>query len=261
MHEARWPTADAAFLVNMWAAIALAFHFAVPIEAERYATSFMVFAWPALVAEVERRRKPFIWLGVAVFSFLALARGSFYIVEWSSKSVRSDYISMDAALREAPTSTRQIYVLPAAESLQDSNPKYVRLILDVSAEIVRVVDIYWTCREPSDLVAFNHNITDGIVNLTVTLPDCANFRFIEAPFAGTTLANGRLYRNAAMSYELPEAYPIKPTKYMYEPPFYLGRKMTVHVRPNGPARFIIDHGGPNGIAWFDTPWPLMNGSE
>ena len=257
MHEARWPTVDAAFLVTVWAAIALAFHFALPIRATRYATSFVVFAWPALVAEVERRRKAIIWLGVAVCSIVALVRSSYYIVEWSSKSERwlSDlvpgihYKAMDAVLREAPTTTRQIYVLPAGERrLQNANPKYVRLILDVSAEIVRVVDIYWKCGESSDLVAFDHNIADGIVNLTVTLPDCANFRFLGAPLAGTTLANGRLYRNAAMSYELPEAYPIRSP--MFES---LGRKMTVHVRPNGPARFIIDHGGPNGIAWFDTP--------
>ena len=31
MHETRWPTVDAVFLVALWAAIALAFHFALPL--------------------------------------------------------------------------------------------------------------------------------------------------------------------------------------------------------------------------------------
>lgn len=251
IHEARWPTVDATCLVTVWAAIALAFHFALPISATRYATSFVVFAWPALVAEVERRRKAIIWLGVLVCSIVAVVRSSYYIVEWNSNGVRSDYKSMDVVLLEAPATVRQIYVLPGTERLQGVNPKYLRPILGVSAEIVRIADIWWRCGESSNLVAFDHNIADGIVTLTVTLPDCANFHFFNGPFASTMLENGRLYRNAAMSYELPEAYPIRLS--MFEPPFYLGRKMTVHVRPNGPARFIIDHSGPNGIGWFDTP--------
>jgi hypothetical protein len=262
MQESRWPTVDSAFLVTLWAAIALAFHFALPIGATRYATSFVVFAWPAMMAEVERRRKAIIWLGVAVCGIVALARGSYYVIEWSSKNVRRleglvpgiHFKSMEAVLREAPTTIRQIYVLPAGErreSLPDANPKYVRPILDLSADIVRVVDIDWKCGESSDVVAFDHNIANDVVNLTVTLPDCANFRFLGAPFAGTMLANGRLYRNDSMSYELPEAYPIRSSS--PELPFYLGRRITVHVSPHRPARFIIDRGRPNGITWFDIP--------
>ena len=157
---------------------------------------------------------------------------------------------MDAVLRQVPTGTRQIYVLSAG-SLQEANPEYVRLILGVPAEIVRVVEIDWNCGESSNLVAFDHSIADGVVKLTVTLPACANFYFLRPTSGTTTLANGRLYRNDTMSYELPEAYPI--SRSMWELRFVLGRRMTVHVRPNGPARFIIEHGGPNGIAWFDTP--------
>jgi hypothetical protein len=55
MHDRRWKTVDAVFLVALWAAIALAFHFTLPISDDRYATSIVVFVWPALVAEVERR--------------------------------------------------------------------------------------------------------------------------------------------------------------------------------------------------------------
>ena len=59
----------------------------------------------------------------------------------------------------------------------------------------------------------------------------------------------------AISYELPEATPIKPTEWWRPILFHLGRRITVHVRPNGPARFVVEHGGPNGIAWFDTLEP------
>ena len=63
-YERRWPTVDAAFLVPLWAAIALAFHFAIALPDPRYATSVVVFAWPALVAEIDRRRQAVIWLGL-----------------------------------------------------------------------------------------------------------------------------------------------------------------------------------------------------
>jgi hypothetical protein len=95
-------------------------------------------------------------------------------------------------------------------------------------------------------VTFDHSIADGVVKLTVTLPACANFHF-NAPIGDKALANGRLYRNNAVSYELPEVQPAKGSQR------FLGRRMTAYIRPNGPARFIIQHGGPSGIAWFDTP--------
>ena len=169
----------------------------------------MVFAWPALVAEVERRGKAIIWLGLAVCCAVSLTRSSYRLVEWIAEPVRNDdYRSMDAVLRQVPTGTRQIYVLSAG-GLQEANPEYVRLVLGVSAEIVRVVEIDWNCREASDLVAFDHSTADGVVSMTVTLPTCANFQFYTDRF-NNDIANGRLYRNDTMSYELPEAYPIKP---------------------------------------------------
>jgi hypothetical protein len=248
MREMRWPIVDAAFLVTLWAAIALAFHFALPLSEDRYATSVVVFAWPALVAEVERRGKVIIWLGLTVLCTVALTRTSYLLFDRISDRARNDnYRSMDAVLNQAPTGTQQIYVLSAG-GLQEANPEYVRRILGVSAEIVRVAEIGWECRDASDFVAFDHSAADGVVSMTVTLPTCANFYFYTNRF-NNDLANGRLYRNDAMSYELPEADPMKGP----QPSFFLGRRMTVHVRPNGPARFIIEHGGPNGIAWFDTP--------
>jgi hypothetical protein len=154
---------------------------------------------------------------------------------------------MDAALNQVPAGTQQIYVLSAG-GLQEARPESVRLILGVSAEIIRVVEIAWACGNASDLVAFDHSATVGVVSMTLTLPRCANLYFGSERF-NNGLTNGHLYRNEAMSYELPEADPIK-----WPPPnLFLGRRMTVHVRPKGPARFIIEHGGPNGIAWFDFP--------
>jgi hypothetical protein len=205
--EARWPTVDPVFLVTLWAAVALAFHVALPVSTVRYATSVVVFAWPALVAEVERRGKTIIWIGLAVCCVVS-TWSAYGLVESIADPVRNDWRnkmrSMDAALRQVPTGTQQIYVLSAG-GLQDANPEYVRLALSVPAEIVRIIEIEWNCRETSDLVAFDHSTADGVVSMTVTLPTCANFLFFTNRF---NIANGRLYRNE-MSYELPEAYPIK----------------------------------------------------
>jgi hypothetical protein len=244
MREKRWPTVDPILLVTLWAAFALAFDFALPMRNDRYATSIVVFAWPALVAEVERRGKTIIWFGLAACFVLSLTRSSYLYVERIARPVRGgDYRSMSAVLHQAPAGTRQIYIL-AAGSLQPANPEYVRLALGVPAEVVRVAEISWNCRDKGDLVRFDHTSADGIVSMTIALPACANFYFGNP----VEIANGRLRRNDAITYELPEAHPINASKW-----WYLGRRMTVHVRPNGPARFIIEHGGADGIAWFDTP--------
>ncbi|MFZ0117297.1 MAG: hypothetical protein WAL15_23315, partial [Xanthobacteraceae bacterium] len=121
-------------------------------------------------------------------------------------------------------------------------------ILGLSAQIVRVAEIEEKCGNARDFVAFDHSIADGVVSMTITLPDCANFYFRTDRF-NNNLSHGRLNRNEWMSYELPEADPINGR----QSGLFLGRRMTVHVRPNGPARFIIERSGPNGIAWFDTP--------
>lgn len=257
IHTRRWPTADAAFLVTLWAAIALVFHFALPIPPfnERFATSVVVFAWPALVAEVERRDKATIWLGLAMCCFASLTQSSYRLVDWITapylNDLRKKYRSMDAVLRQVPTGTRQIYVLDAGSL--GANSEYVRLALGVPAEIVRVIAVEWNCGEASESVAFDHSTADGVVSMTVTLPPCAKFQFYTDRF-DNSIANGRLYRNDTMNYELPEAHLIepKPTEW-WQPRFFLGRRMTIHVRPDGPARFVIEHGIPDGIAWFDTP--------
>lgn len=249
VHGDRPPIADATFLVTVWATLALAFHFAIPLYEERYATSVVVFAWPALVAEVERSKKAIVWFGLALCFVMSLVLSSHLSIAFL-RSDRKYFESMATVMRQAPATTRQVYVFSAG-SLQGANPEYVRLVLGITPEIVRVVDIDWSCKS-SELVGFNHNSADGVVSVAVTLPSCANFRFSSGHIDGTALSDGRLYRNATMSYDLPEAHPIKPASW-WEPALLLGRRMTVHVRPNGHARFIIEHGARDGIAWFDVP--------
>ena len=84
--------------------------------------------------------------------------------------------------------------------------------------------------------------------MSIRLPTCAEFRFYTERF-NEDIANGRLRRSDKISYELPEAYPID---YYGRKIFVLGRTMMVHIQTNGPARFIIEQGEPDGIAWFDT---------
>jgi hypothetical protein len=250
IRDMRWARIDADFLVALWAAIAVAFYLAVPLDEDRYATSVVVFAWPALVAEVERRGKPIIWLGLVALCAASLTRTSYLIFETIAEPSRNGiyrsmnaYRSMDAVLAQVPTRIRRLYVLSAG-GLQVANPKYVSPILGVSAEIVRVAEIVWNCQD--DVVGFDHKIAEHVVSMTVMLPTCAHFSFFTDRF-NRDLANGRLDRNDTMSYEFPEA----DLKGRQTSP-YLGRKMTVRVRPNGFARFIIQHGNSNGIAWFDT---------
>jgi hypothetical protein len=249
--EARWSFTDPVFLVDLWAALALTFHFALPLAHERYSTSVLIFIWPALMAEIERRGKAIIWFGLVVICVVSLTQGSYRFFDEKNhrNSLRSSIAPMIAELRQAPAGTRQIYLLSAGGLPYGENPEFARLVLGVPAEIIRVAEIdEWKCHGANVLVAFNHSTADGVVSMNFTLPSCANFYFGTYRF-NNALTNGRLYRNAAISYELPEADPImRPWPYLF-----LGQSITVHIRPNGPARFIIEHGGPDRIAWFDTP--------
>jgi len=160
---------------------------------------------------------------------------------------------MWVALQQVPMDTRQVYILAeAGDAPHFANPEYVRLILGAHAEIVRIIDVDWNCGESNNVVAFDHSMASGVVKLTATLPACANFIFF-ARIGHETLENCQLYRNATMSYDLPEASPKQKIGRRRDWSFEVGRRITVHVRPSGPARFIIQHGGPNGVAWFDTP--------
>jgi hypothetical protein len=245
MYERRWPTVEATFLVPLWAVIALAFHFALAVAWARYATSVVVFACPALVAEIDRRRRAVLWLGLTVFCGVLTLR-SYGFVEFERPPNPRDYSQIRQALRQMPMATQQVYIVADGYAVPFANPEYVRLILGVPAEIVRIISLNWNCGESNNFVSFKHSISDGVVKLTFALPACASF-ILSTHIGDQAFANGRLYRSATMSYELPEVDSNQRLS------FEVGRRMTVDVRPSGPARFIIQHGGPNGIAWFDTP--------
>jgi hypothetical protein len=168
---------------------------------------------------------------------------SYRFVELERPPDPREYNRMMVVLHQMPMATQQVYIV-GDNTVPYANPEYVRLILGVPAEIVRIIGVMNSCKS-NNFVSFNHSMADGVVKLAVTLPACAIF--VSAARNGNAFANGRLYRNATMSYELPEAYPMPGGI------FEFGRTITVHVRPSGPARFIIQHGGPNGVAWFDIP--------
>jgi hypothetical protein len=245
MYERRWPSVESTFLVPLWAAIAFAFYFALALAAVRYATFVVVFAWPALVAEIDRRRQAVLWFGLAVFCVVSTVRSHDFI-EFKHPPDPRERSRMMAVLHQMPMATQQVYIVADQDPVPLANPEYVRLILAVPAEIVRIIDVNWWCDKSNNFVSFTHSMIDGVVKLTVTLPACANFYF-PTPIRDKVLANGRFYRNATMSYELPETYPER------EWSFDDWRRITVYIRPSGAARFIIQHGGPNGVAWFDIP--------
>jgi hypothetical protein len=91
-----------------------------------------------------------------------------------------------------------------------------------------------------------------MVTLRAALPDCADFFFdMAGASVSRTSENGHLQRSKTIDYELPESHVIA-HKGPVSPALELGHRFTAHIRPSGPARFVIQ--GPNGaITTFDTP--------
>ena len=120
-------------------------------------------------------------------------------------------------------------------------------------EIIRLADISWNCSVPSDIADYAHREAGGTVTVDLTLPSCARFFFFYAPIDTAALDRGVLRRGATIDYELPEARPLA-TADGTRPTLELGQRMTVRIRPDGPARIIIEHGrAEGGLAWFDVP--------
>ena len=258
--EQRWPTLDAAALVSVWTAMALAFHFALALDSPRYASAAVMFGWPAVIGEVVRRRQIVLRAGLVACFVLVFARAAHLVYGANSPAEQPYRIrafrsigAMEQALRAVPMAIEQIYVL-SASGLVPATPEYLRTFLGLKAEIIRVVDIHSYCTDKSEFETFGHQYVDGVVTITMVMPpDCASFYFDLAGPGGTTVVAGRLRRSDSISYELPEARLIDhkgPLKPALEP----GSRMVVHIRPHGPARFLIEGGGPDsGIAWFDAP--------
>ena len=253
------PATDASLLLTMWAALSLAFYFALALPSTRYATSVAMFVWPALMNEVVTRGKALLRFGIVACLALSLARTSQLLLEWNPPSPDSDLgqfqsaeAKMSAALRQVPANITEIYVLNGGW-LVTASPNYLRAFLDVPAEIVRLVDIRSSCKEVAPFVAVDHVIRAGMVTVNAELPACASFFFNLAGPASIAVVDGGLSRSDGISYELPQAHSVVPQG-PFEPLLDLGHRITVHIRPSGPARFIYEPAAPAGdLAWFDTP--------
>ena len=82
----------------------------------------------------------------------------------------------------------------------------------------------------------------------VEMAESAAFYFGEKEIDPAALPNARRAKQ-------PEKFRPQLATLLEEPPG--GREWLHEVKFDGyragPARFIIQHGGPSGIAWFDTP--------
>jgi len=255
--ELQWPTTEPALLVTLWAVMGLAFYFALGLSSPRYAASAVMFLWPALVAEVMRRGRA-ARVALVISFVLVLVRTSDLLVELNPPSEQS-YVgrflhaiaAMDDTLRAVPADIQQIYVLSSG-GLVTATPKYLQAFLDMPSEIIRVIDIHSYCKREEGSLRLDHDIMEGLVILRASLPaHCGSFFFDMAGRDSTSLVDGRLRRNESISYELFDAQVIDhkgPLKPAIEP----GSQVTVQIRPHGPARFVIERGGGEGITWFDV---------
>jgi hypothetical protein len=258
LRERRAIALDDCSVATLWAAAGLGFYFALTLPDLRYATGAVMFLWPVLIAAVTRNRNVFLQLGVAACFLISLDRGFHYIASLNPPPAQSNTAKlftavtrMNDALQHLPENIRQVYVLSAGDDLSDVAPAYLRAFLGVKAEIVRVIDTDWDCGT-GERIDFTHRETGGMVTLNATLPSCAQFQFEGAILDSRQLIGGTLQRSPAITYELPDARPIEnraPRSQIFD----LGRRMTVSIRPKGPARFIIEPSGPDGdLVWFDT---------
>ena len=254
----RWPTLDPALLAMIWFVLGLAFYLALAVPSTRYAAAAVMFGWPVVVAALTGSRRN--WLQLALIASLALSAtrtGDFLAgMNAPQESEIGPFLrsaaKTNAALRQVPPGIREVYVM-LASGLVTANPDDLRAFLGINAKIIRVIDLSWYCGDKPETVALSHDIEGGEVIIRANLPDCARFEFLSSTVDGTALHDGRLRRSASIEYELPEAHPIYHTGPL-PPTLEPGRQMVVHIRPSGPARFLIDDPSPqHGLTWFDAP--------
>lgn len=254
----QWPVADPALLAMLWFVLGLAFYLALAVPSTRYAAAAVMFAWPVVVTTVIDSRRRFFRLALIACLVLSAVRTGDFLASMNTpqESEIAPFLrsaaKTNAALRQVPPGIHEVYVL-LASGLVTANPDYLRAFLGIDAKIIRVIDLSWYCGDKPETVAMSHDIRDGEVVIRASLPDCARFEFLSSTVDGTTLHDGRLRRNPSIEYELPEAHPIYHTGPL-PPTLEPGRQMVVHIRPSGPARFLIDDPSPaHGLTWFDAP--------
>jgi hypothetical protein len=245
-------------LVSLWAAIGLGFYLLLAVGSPRYAAAAVMFAWPVVVASAVREHRPLFCAALAALLVLSLARTAHYAAALNPPRADSETAhffraigTMNAALRDVPAKIRQVYVF-TEDGMVPVTPTYLEAFLGIGSTLIRVADISWGCQNQAG-AAVAHREADGETIVEVSLPDCAQFFFFDSAIAADAMGNGLLPRSRAVSYELPDAHPHADPRGT-RPMLALGRRIILHVRPSGPARFIVEHGAPDGgLAWFDTP--------
>lgn len=254
LDEGRWPVMSAAELVMLWAALGLAFYFVLALANVRYGTAAVMFGWPALVRAAIDRSTALLRPALAVSLVLSLARTSSVLVDEDAaadENYRAEAI-MNDALRHVPSGIKQVYVI-SARGLVGANPDYIRPILNVQADIIRVVDVVWGCTDAADRITFSHEFDNGTMILSAKTPACAPFHFSRVSAVPEILSSDAVRRSSSLEYQFPH---LEQTGREGTPRsvFDLGSQVTVRIRPDGRARFIIEKGGSNGsLAWFDAP--------
>src|SRR5262249_27681507 len=110
--------------------------------------------------------------------------------------------ALDAAFSRVPATIDEIYVVSAG-GLVPAQPKYVQAFLGMHAKLVRLIDISWECTADEGVVANDHDVREGIVNLSLTLPPCASRFFFAFSTADASAATrGPFHRGDSISYEL-----------------------------------------------------------
>jgi hypothetical protein len=254
----RWPSVDPALLATIWFVLGVAFYLALAVPSTRYAAAGVMFGWPVVVAAVIDLRRGLFRLALLACLVLSATRTGDFLACMNApqESEVGPFLrsaaKTNAALLQVPPGVREVYVL-LASGLVTANPEYLRAFLGIDAKIIRVIDLSWYCGEKPETVALSHEIRGGEVVIRASLPDCARFEFLSSTVNGTALHAGHLRRSPAIEYELPEAHPIYHTGPL-PPTLEPGRQMIVHIRPSGPARFLIDDPSPErGLTWFDAP--------
>lgn len=259
MSERQWPAVDARWLVTLWALTGLALYVILPVSNPVYATSAVMFAWPAVVAEIWQGRSV-LRAALAVCLPLSLMQMAHFLVGISLPPLHPYMVEnyraaaeMDTLLRDTPAGIRQIFVVSSARSVAPANPAYLQPFLGVGAQIVHLIDVDWNCEAEGDHVTFYYARADSVVTLSASLPECAAFEFGYADAGKNALSGTRIRRDDLVQYELPEAHPVE-RNHPWEPELFLGRRVVAQVHLRVPARFVIERGGSEGgLAWFDTP--------
>jgi hypothetical protein len=251
------PEKRALLLVSLWAAAGLGFYLLVAVGSPRYAAGTVIFAWPAIVACTLRERRLILRVALITVFVLSLTRTAHYLSKLNPPRADTETAhffhaigAMNAALRDVPPNIRQVYVF-TEDGMVPVTPAYLEAFLGVGATLIRVADISWSCKR-NEAVAVAHREIDGETIVEASLPDCARYFFFDSAITVDAVRDGQLRRNQSMAYDLPDARPAADSGGMSM--LALGQHMILHVRPNGPARFIVEHGAPDsGLVWFDTP--------